>query len=91
MGNSQMLHPAMLDLNHAAFHLYVYMKLESGGKKRFTMPYSKYKRILSKQGFQHAVQELCDKDFIRVLEHNANVRLANVYEFINDWQHYNKL
>lgn len=86
MGNSQMLHTITLNLNHATFRVYVYMKLESGGKSTFTFPRSKYKKFVSAGGFDRAVKELCEAGLIEVVERNANLRKPNVYRFSDAWK-----
>lgn len=88
LGNSQMLSAAMRDLKPLAFKLYTYMRLESGGAKIFEFPYSKFKYISSKQGFQNSVQELVIKGFIDIKEKNANLRTPNKYEFSDRWKNY---
>ena len=84
-GNSFMLHEATLSLSHAAFRVYQYMKLESGGKMVFEFPYSKYKRIVSKDGFQSSLKELVEKGFIDIKERRANLRKPNIYSFSTRW------
>lgn len=86
MGDTQMLHPAMLSLSHSAFRVYAYMKIESGGHKEFEYPYSKFKKIISKQGFQSALAELVEKGFIKVTQKNKNLRIPNKYAFSDDWK-----
>lgn len=88
LGNSQLLSEAAYALNHAAFRVYVYMLLESGGKRDFEFPYSKYKNYLSKDGFKKVTDELCKKGFIEVLQRNKNRRISNVYRFSEGWKKY---
>lgn len=83
-----MMSDAMQSLNHAAFKVYVYMLIESGGKRDFEFPYSKYKNYCSKGGFQKVVNELSEKGFIDVLERNKNRRTCNVYRFSDRWKNY---
>lgn len=85
-GNSLMLHAAMLDLSHPAYRVLDYMKLESGGKPEFEFPHSKFRKIISKDGFQRAVRELVDAGFIEVLERNARRNKPNVYRFCSAWK-----
>ena len=86
MGNSQMLHPALMNLSHAAFRVYTYMKLESGGKPVFQFPKAKWHAFISPGGFQHAKKELCDAGLIEVVQRNANIRKPNVYRLSCDWR-----
>ena len=65
LGNSQLLHPAMLDLSDKARTIYIYMLLESGGKREFTFPRSKYSKIAGHTVFQNAKDELLQKGFIK--------------------------
>lgn len=86
MGNSQMLHPAILGLSHSAFRIYTYMKLESKGEKEFEFPRCKWKAYISNCGFQKAKKELCETGLIEVVESNANLRIPNVYAFSTSWK-----
>lgn len=86
LGNSQLLSNAVLTLNPAAFRVYVYMLLESGGKPVFEFPRSKFIRIISQGGFQKAVKELTAAGFIELEEQNANIRKPNLYRFSDKWR-----
>jgi len=86
MGDTRMLHPSFQNLSHIARSVYIYMKLESGGKQIFEYPYSKYKKIVSKQGFQDAVKVLVESGFIEIVEKNGNLRKPNIYRFSPRWQ-----
>lgn len=86
LGNSQLLHYAMMELGDKAFRLYVYMLLESGGKIEFTFPRSKYKKLAGNTVFQNAKEELMHKGFIVLKQNNANLRKPNVYEFSENWK-----
>lgn len=88
LGNSQLLHPAMMSLSDKAVRIYTYMLLESGGKREFTFPRSKYIRISSISAFKNAKEELISKGFIIEKQNNKNLRKANVYEFSEDWRRY---
>lgn len=88
LGNSQLLHPAMLSLSDRAAVVYVYMLLESGGNRQFTFPRSKAKQLMGNATFQKARMELIEKGFIRVKQNNANLRKSNVYEFSEEWKQY---
>ncbi|WP_324823106.1 hypothetical protein [Sinanaerobacter sp. ZZT-01] len=86
LGNSLLLNEAVLNLSHATFHILVYMYLESAGKKDFEFPYSKYKTIISKRGFQLALKELIDKGFIDVRVNRAHLRMPTIYSFSCRWR-----
>lgn len=86
LGNSQLLHPAMLKLSDKAQIVYIHMLLEAGGNREFTFPRSKYSPIAGHTAFQKAKEELIRCGFIRVKQNNANLRKANIYEFTDDWK-----
>jgi len=86
LGNSQMLHHAMISLGDKAYRIYTHMLLEAGGQRTFTFPYSKFKNLCSKQGFLDARRELEKKGFIDVKEFNADKKKANVYIFSERWK-----
>ena len=86
LGRSQLLHESMTDLSGNAFRVYVYMLLESGGKKEFIFPHSKYKAIMSKPTFQKAKAELIEKGFIVEIQNNRNIRKPNQYAFSTLWR-----
>ena len=81
-----MLHPAVQDLNPLAYKIYTYMLLESGGRVEFEFPYSKFKKIASKGGFQKSVSELAEAGLIEVIAKNANLRKPNKYRFSIRWK-----
>lgn len=85
MSNSQLLHPAFNMISHSAVNVYMHMKLESKGHIEFEMPYSKYKKFISKQGFQDAKKELVNSGFIEIAQNNANLRKPNKYRFSSNW------
>lgn len=88
LSNSQMVSMAMKSLSSSAFRVYVNMKLESGHNVQFKFPFSKYKSYMTRPTFKQAVDELVDKGFIEVAQHNANLRKANVYRFSDGWKSY---
>ena len=65
------------------------MLLESGGKKEFTFPRSKYSKLSGHDVFQRAKDELIDMGFIRVKQNNAIFRKAIFYVFCDEWKRYN--
>lgn len=86
LGNSQLMHPTVKKLSPTAYRIYTYMLLESGGSRTFTYPYSKYKDIVSKGGFQAIKDELIKAGLIKEVQNNANLRKPNIYEFSDDWK-----
>ena len=88
LGNSQLLHDALMNLGDKAFRIYVYMLLESAGKKEFTFPRSKYKKLAGNTVFQNAKEELIKKGFIVLKQHNANLRKPNIYAFSEEWKRF---
>lgn len=88
MADSQMNDSAFLNLNHAAFHVYIYMKLAKTEQKKneFEFTYKVFKTIISKDGFSKAINELVEKGFVEVVERNANLRTANKYRFSSGWR-----
>lgn len=88
LGNSQLLHCATMELGDKAFRLYIHMLLEAGGKKEFTFPRSKYKKLAGNTVFQNAKEELLNRGFIKIKQNNANLRKPNIYEFSEEWKHF---
>lgn len=88
LGNSQLLHDALMNLGDKAFRIYVYMLLESAGKKEFTFPRSKYKKLAGNTVFQNAKEELIKKGFIVLKQNNANLRKPNIYAFSEEWKRF---
>ena len=88
LGNSQLLDSAMLDLSDKGFKVYIYMLLESGGKREFTFSRSTYSKIVGNSTFQRVKEELIQKGFIKEKQNNANLRKRNVYEFSDGWKSY---
>lgn len=88
LGNSQLMHPAIKKLSPSAYKIYTYMLLESGGSRSFAFPYSKFKGIVSKQGFQSIKFELINAGLIKEVQNNANLRKPNIYEFADEWKIY---
>lgn len=86
LGNSQLVHPVLRELSPLAFKVYTYMLLESGGSRTFTYPHSKFKGLVSNNGFQSVKEELIKAGLIMEIENNANLRKANVYEFSDIWK-----
>ena len=90
LGNSLMLHPTTMDLNHTSYRVLTYMFLESKGKREFTFPKSKWRRFISPDGFQKAKKQLIKLGFIEEIENNAHRKKANVYRFKSEWKNYKK-
>lgn len=79
--------PAYNDMSYVAQILYLKMWKSAGNKKVFQYPYSIYIKYFTKPTFIKAKKELIRHGFIKVVENNANLRKANVYEFIEDWKY----
>lgn len=88
--DTMMSHAAYRALGDKAWRLYEHMKMESGGKREFTLPYSKIMKIMpiSKQGIHAAITELEIVGFVDVVENNANLRKPNLYRFSDRWKQY---
>lgn len=79
---------AFQQLSPSGRYLYLDMWIEAGSKKVFTYPHNKYSAFLSTPTFLKQRDELIKKGFIKITENNANLRKANIYEFIEDWKFY---
>lgn len=86
LGKSLLSHDKFLSLSHEAVHVYVYMKLESSGKEQFCFPVSKYSKIISKNGFRSAIDELINKGFVKKVKANSRNGKATIYAFSEDWK-----
>lgn len=86
LGATVMWDDIFLDLSKPAMILFFYMVLECQGKKDFEFPYSKFRKIVSKQGFQNAIQDLIQHGFIEIKESGARLRKPTVYTFSFAWQ-----
>lgn len=86
LGASIMASEAMLSLSSSAFRVYCHMRIESGGKRSFKFPYSKYKIFMARPTFVKARDELVEKGFIDVIQNNKNLRKANIYAFSERWK-----
>ncbi len=79
-------HPAVKELKPLTYKIYDYMCKECSGRRDFIFPYSAYKDIASKEGFQKARAELIEKGFIEIVQNNANLRKPNLYRFSEKWK-----
>lgn len=86
LGVTQMSAEVMRRLSPAAVKIYIYMKLESGGRKEFTFPHTKYSSYMSKPTFFRVVKELEEQGFIDIIQRNRNLRKSNVYAFSERWK-----
>lgn len=86
VANSFMLSPVVGHLSPGAFHLYMCMCNEAGGKREFTFPNRAIgKYHISVRSARRWIEELIDEGFIK-RNSGKNTREANIYEFINDWK-----
>lgn len=88
MGATIMASEAMLSLSNSAFRVYSHMRLESGGKRSFKFPYSKYKIFMTRPTFVKARDELVQRGFIEIVQNNKNLRQANIYCFSEKWKQF---
>ena len=86
LGATQMASEAMRGLSASAFKVYVYMKLEAGGKRNFVFPHAKYSSYMSKPTFFRALKELEKAGFVDIVSRNKNLRTANEYAFAEGWK-----
>lgn len=86
LGAGIMASESMRSLSGNAFKVLCYMKIESAGKRSFTFSYSKYKSYMTRPTFNKVLKELEIHGFIEVLQHNKNLRKANVYMFSDKWK-----
>lgn len=89
-GNTLLYSPAFLRLSANAKQTYLYMKIESAGKREFTMPRQKQLRFTNKNSFIRAKEELERAGFIETVQNNANLRKPNVYRFSERWKEQNE-
>lgn len=85
LGNTLLYAPAFLQLSAKAKETYIYMLIESAGQREFTLPHSKYSQFSKKDSFIRSSKELEKAGFIEV-QHNGNLRKANVYRFSDRWK-----
>lgn len=86
LGNTLLYDPAFLQLSAKAKEVYIYMRIESAGKKEFTLPHSKYIQFSKKDSFLRARDELEKAGFIEMVQSNGNLRKPNVYSFSERWK-----
>ena len=86
LGNTLLYDPAFLQLSAKAKEVYIYMRIESAGKREFTLPHSKYTQFSKKDSFLRAREELEKAGFIETVQHNGNLRKPNVYRFSEHWK-----
>jgi hypothetical protein len=86
LGNSLLYAPAFLQLSPNAKQVYLYMRIESSGKKEFIMPRSKQTKFTSKDSFLRAKEELEAAGFIDTVQNNSNIRKPNIYCFSERWK-----
>lgn len=86
MGATLMASEPLRTLSPSAFKVLCFMKIESAGKRSFTYSNVKYRSFMSKPTFFKAIKELEEHGFIDVIQHNRNLRKANVYAFSERWK-----
>lgn len=90
IGNSLMLSKVYQMLSNSAKVIYSYMLLESGSNREFEFTASIYLKLMSRDTFFKARNELIEKGFIEIKQNNANIRKANVYAFSEAWKEKDK-
>ncbi len=90
LGSTLLYSPAFLRLSANAKQVYLYMKIESAGKREFIMPRQKQLRFTNKNSFIRAKDELEQAGFIETVQNNANLRKPNVYWFSERWKEQNE-
>lgn len=86
LGVTQLSAEVMRKLSPAAFKIYIYMKIESGGKIEYTFPHNRYASYMSKPTFFRVIRELETCGFIDVVKRNGNLRQSNIYRFSDRWK-----
>ena len=86
LGVTQMASEVLRNLSPSAFKIYCFMKLESGGKRSFKFPSTKYISYMSKPTFFRVLKELEQKGLVDVIQHNKNLRKSNIYAFSERWK-----
>ena len=86
IGGTLLSSEAYQRLSANAARIYFHMMFESGGKIEFEMPFGKYKKIMWRDAFQRAKNELIEAGFIELSESGANLRKPNVYRFSKKWK-----
>ena len=86
MGATLMASEPLRTLSPSAFKVLCFMKIESAGKRSFTYSNVKYRSFMSKPTFFKAIKELEEHGFIDVIQHNRNLRRANIYAFSERWK-----
>lgn len=86
LGATLMASEPMRSLSPSAFKILCYMKIESGGKRSFKFPFSKYRAYTTRPTFEKALKELVEKGFIDIVQRNSNLRKPNIYMFSNRWK-----
>ena len=86
--DTQLMSAAMKRLGDKAFWLYIYMRLESGGKREFRLPYARIRQLMpiTDPTIKAAITELKQAGLIDVVESNANLRQPNLYAFSTRWR-----
>lgn len=83
--HSQMIHKNFLKLSSTAKIVYIYMLDYSNGKMKTEFPNSIYSTITTRPTFLKAINELCEKGFIEIVESGRFTRTKNIYKFTSKW------
>ena len=83
--HSQMTHRKFLKLSSTSKIVYIYMLDYSNGSMTTEFPKSIYSTFTTTPTFLKAIDELCEKGFIEVIESGRFTRTKNIYKFISKW------
>lgn len=78
--------PAFMALTHTAQIVYIGLLQFSGGDTRFSVAYSTLKKVCAKDTFNKAVEQLCEKGFLK--RERVGYWNAINYELSEDWKNY---
>ena len=83
--HSQITHKNFLKLSSIAKVVYIYMSDYSNGNMTTKFPKSIYSTFTTTPTFLKAINELCEKGFVEVIECGRFTRTQNIYKFISKW------
>ena len=87
LGNSFLFSEKVKTLSCGAFHLFLCMAMESGGRREFKFPKSSASKYgIPHRSFLRRLLELVESGFIMCKQNNRNIRQENVYAFCFDWK-----
>lgn len=78
--------PAFLALKPTAKVIYIGLLQYSGGATRFSVAYSTFKKVCTRDTFDKAVKQLCENGFLK--RERVGYWDAMNYELSEDWKNY---